>query len=195
MAPSLTTQPMTPAVPPARNASSSSMQSPPARAEATRVMILSPVLDRPGARPRSRRRTTSWGRPRCKARVAGRISPALSTRRWSSKEIWMWSGWLRGSIYCVLLCIWDNGFPNTKPPPAQEHFLPLQHAETLIFSVDWGLCMDERLGHRLDICMDERLGHQLDNGGCYRQCVNSGTRSGDHSYQNRPGHSDYQILF
>ena len=24
-------------------------------------------------------------------------------------------------------------------PDAQEHFLPLQHAATLIFSVDWGL--------------------------------------------------------
>ena len=68
-------------------------------AEATRVMILSPVLALPGASPRSRSRSTSWGRPRCWARVAGRISPALSTRRWSSKEIWMWSGWLRGSIY------------------------------------------------------------------------------------------------
>ena len=40
---------------------------------------------RPGTRPRSRCRSTSWGRPRCKARVAGRISPALLTRRWSSK--------------------------------------------------------------------------------------------------------------
>ena len=35
------------------------MQSPPARAEATSVITLSPVLARPGARPRSRRRSTS----------------------------------------------------------------------------------------------------------------------------------------
>ena len=59
--------------------------SPPASAEATSVIILSPVLARPGARPRSRCRSTSWERPRCKAKVAGRISPALLTRRWSSK--------------------------------------------------------------------------------------------------------------
>ena len=103
----LTTQPRTRAVPPARNASASSMQSPPTRAEATSVIILSPGLARPGARPRSRCRSTSWGRPRCRARVAGRISPALATKRWSSKAIWMRSGWLRGSIYWVLL-VWGR---------------------------------------------------------------------------------------
>ena len=40
----LTTQPRTPTVPPARSASASSMQSPPASAEATSVSILSPVF-------------------------------------------------------------------------------------------------------------------------------------------------------
>ena len=55
----LTTQPMVPAVPPVRSTSASSMQSPPARAEATSVITLSPVLARPGARPRSRCRSTS----------------------------------------------------------------------------------------------------------------------------------------
>ena len=50
----LTAQPRTPAVPPARIASASSMQSPPASAEATSVSSLSPVLARPGAPPRSR---------------------------------------------------------------------------------------------------------------------------------------------
>ena len=83
---------------PARSASASSMQSPPARAEATSVIILSPVLARPGARPRSKYRSTSWGKPRCWARMAGRISPALLTRRWSSKAIWMRSGCPSGSI-------------------------------------------------------------------------------------------------
>ena len=43
----LTTQPMAPAVPPVRNTSASSMQSPPASAEATRVSILSPVFAPP----------------------------------------------------------------------------------------------------------------------------------------------------
>ena len=49
----LTAQPMAPVVPPVRNTSVSSMQSPPASAEATRVSILSPVFARPGASPRS----------------------------------------------------------------------------------------------------------------------------------------------
>ena len=43
----LTTQPSTEEVLPARNTSVSSMQSPPARADATRVSILSPVLAPP----------------------------------------------------------------------------------------------------------------------------------------------------
>ena len=131
--------PRTPAVPPARNASASSMQSPPASAEATSVIILSPVLARPGARPRSRCRSTSWGRPRCWASVAGRISPALATRRWSSKAIWMRSGCSSGSIYWVLPV--SGWFPVPKPL-SQIHrstFLPLNHAATLISSVDWGL--------------------------------------------------------
>ena len=67
----LTTQPRAPAVPPVRNTSASSMQSPPASADATRVSILSPGFARPGALPRSRRRSTSWGRPRWRAKVAG----------------------------------------------------------------------------------------------------------------------------
>ena len=58
----LTRQSRTPAVPPARSASASSMQSPPASAEATSVIILSPVLARPGASPRSRRCCTSLGK-------------------------------------------------------------------------------------------------------------------------------------
>ena len=45
----LTTQPSTRPVLPERSASASSMQSPPASAEATRVINLSPVLARPGA--------------------------------------------------------------------------------------------------------------------------------------------------
>ena len=106
-------KPSTRAVPPARSTSASSMQSPPARAEATRVIILSPVFARPGAPPRSRCFRRSWGTPRRRARVAGRISPALATSRWSSKAIWMRSGWLRGSIYRVLL-FWDR-FSVSKP--------------------------------------------------------------------------------
>ena len=50
----MTVEPRVQAVPPVRNASALSMQSPPASADATRVIILSPVLARPGALPRSR---------------------------------------------------------------------------------------------------------------------------------------------
>ena len=77
----LTVPPRVRAVPPVRNTLASSMQSPPASAEATSVIISSPVFARPGALPRLRRCRTSSGRPRCRARVAGRISPALATRR------------------------------------------------------------------------------------------------------------------
>ena len=135
----LTTQPSAPAVPPVRNTSASSMQSPPASAEATRVMILAPVLARPGASPRSRRRSTSSGRPKCKANVAGRISPALLTRRRSSKAIWMRSGWSSGSIFWVPLFLVGFVFPKPLSQMHRSTFLPLQHAATLISSVDWGL--------------------------------------------------------
>ena len=51
----LTVPPRVRAVPPVRNTSASSMQSPPASADATRVIILSPVFARPVALPKSRR--------------------------------------------------------------------------------------------------------------------------------------------
>ena len=130
----LTTQPSTRAVLPARNPSASSMQSPPASAEATSVMIWSPVLAPPGARPRSRCRSTSWGRPRCSAKVDGRISPALLTRRWSSKAIWIRSGSLRGSIYLVLLLLGRFGVSQTIIPEATGHFLiPSAHRHNHLF--------------------------------------------------------------
>ena len=55
----LTTHPRAQAVLPGRKASASSIQSPPARAEDTSVMILSLVLARPGASPKSRCSCTS----------------------------------------------------------------------------------------------------------------------------------------
>ena len=60
----LTAQPSTCSVPPARSASVSSMQSPPANADATRVSSLSPALARPGASPRSTWLSTSSPSPR-----------------------------------------------------------------------------------------------------------------------------------
>ena len=79
------------AVPPVRNTSASSMQSPPASADATASSSCRSCSPAPGHRPggipapglgrngrpppaRSRRCRTSSGRPRCRARVAGRSS-------------------------------------------------------------------------------------------------------------------------
>ena len=139
----LTTQPRTRAVLPVRNASASSMQSPPARADATSVSTLSPGWARPGASPRSRCRSTSCGRPRCRASVAGRIRPALLTRWWSSKAIWMRPGWSSGSIFWVLLVSGWISLSKTIIPDAQEHFLtPSARRHTHLFGglgirVDW----------------------------------------------------------
>ena len=130
----LTTQPSTRAVPPVRNTSASSMQSPPASADATSVISLSPGLARPVALPRSKCRSTSWGRPRWLAKVVGRISPALATRRWSSKVIWMRSGWSSGSIYWVLLVSGRFCVSKAIIPEAQEHFLiPSARRDTHLF--------------------------------------------------------------
>ena len=141
----LTTQPRAPAVPPVRNTSASSMQSPPASADATRVSILSPVFARPGALPRSRRCWTSLGRPRCWANVAGRIRPALATRRWSSKVIWIRSGGRTAWQHLLGAPGHRVGFVFPKPlsPKHRSTLLPIQPAATLIFSVDWGLTHDD----------------------------------------------------
>ena len=56
-------------------------------------------------------------------KVAGRSRPALATRRWSSKVIWMRSGWWPGSIYWVLLVLGSVCCYKTIIPEAQEHFL------------------------------------------------------------------------
>ena len=50
---------------------------PPASADATSVSTLSPVLARPGARPRSRCRSTSCGRPRCRAHRGGQDQASI----------------------------------------------------------------------------------------------------------------------
>ena len=81
----MTTHPKTRPVLPVRNASASSMRSPPASAEATRVSIWSPGFARPGASPRSTWLSTSCAKPRCRARATRRSSPALATRRQSSE--------------------------------------------------------------------------------------------------------------
>ena len=82
----LTTLPRVQAVPPVRNTSASSMQSPPASAEVTRVEILSPGLARPGGGRgvRGGRRASGGRRGRCRRLISGgwrgvsKASPRLS---------------------------------------------------------------------------------------------------------------------
>ena len=135
----LTAQPSTRSVPPARRASASSMQSPPASADATRVSNLSPAFARPGAAPKSTWSSTSSRRPRRWAKVTGRISPALATRRWSSKAIWMRPGWSSGNIRWVLLVSGWFSLSKTIIPEAVSTFFSLHHDATITSSVDLGL--------------------------------------------------------
>ena len=102
-------------------------------------MILAPVLARPGASARSRHSCTSWGRPRCRAKVAGQDQPSIGHQ----------TAVVEGDVDAVGVVAWQHplGAPGfglilcfqTIVPDAQEHFLPLLHAATLISSVDWGL--------------------------------------------------------
>ena len=61
----------------------------------------------------------------CAGRTNCRLSgtPALATRRWSSKAIWMRLGWLSGNIHWVLLVWGWFCVSKTIIPDAQEHFL------------------------------------------------------------------------
>ena len=140
----LAVKPSTRAVPPARSTSASSMQSPPARAEATRVIILSPVFARPGAPPRSTCFRRSWGRPRRRARVAGRISPALATRRGRQRGC----GYGRvcsvaASIGCSLFpggFLFQNHYPRFTGAPS-SFFMGCPHGRPSVDSGLTGLCL------------------------------------------------------
>src|SRR4029453_2629967 len=84
--------PSTCPVAPARKASASPIHSPPARAEGSRVMALSPALAAPGASPRSRWVSNSSRSRSPSARLAARIRPASATAWSSSKVTVSWSG-------------------------------------------------------------------------------------------------------
>ena len=92
---------------------------------ATSVITLSPVLARPGAQTQVQapERTSCGTRPRCKASVAGRSSPAPSaTRRLvCQRRFGCGRGGQSASIFWVLLA-WGR-FPVSKAiiPDAQEH--------------------------------------------------------------------------
>ena len=103
MAP-LTVPPRVQASPPgAQHIGVLSMQSPPARAEATSVIgSCRPRSPAPGHRPgRGAAGRVRAGRDAGPGWPEG-ASPALATRRRSSKVIWIRSGWLRDSSYWVL---------------------------------------------------------------------------------------------
>ena len=94
--------------------------------------------------------STTSRRPRCWARVTGRSSPALATRLGSSNAIWMRSGWLRGSIYWVLLVLgsallFQNHYPRFTGAPS-GHFRTLPRRPP---SVDSGLSIDQWGNHPL----------------------------------------------
>ena len=72
--------------------------------------------------------------PFVRARVVRKVGPALATRRWSSKVIWMLSGWLCGGIYWVLLVSGRFCVSKTIIPEAQKHFLtPSARRDTYLF--------------------------------------------------------------
>ena len=157
----LTAQPMAPVVPPVRNTSASSMQSPPASAEATRVSILSPVFARPGPSPRSRWLSTSSRRPRCWARVTGRSSPALATgghrRRFECGR----GAQVAASIRCSLFLA---GFPVPKPLSQMRRstFLLLQDADPTPSFGGFGL--KESIGgssHESSRCLPKQVTRDL----------------------------------
>ena len=123
----LTTLPRVQAVPPVRSASS--MQSPPRQRRC--VIILSPVLARPGARPRS---TGNLGQAQVRQR-GGKDQPgvdqAVVRRRCGCGRV----GGVVASIGCSLFRFLS------RKPLSQMHrstFLPIQPAAILIFSVDSG---------------------------------------------------------
>ena len=71
--------------------------------------------------------------------VLYQAGPALATRRWSSKAMFMRSGDSRDSI-CG--CPFSGVSSLSRKPLSPKHrstFLPLQHHATLTSSVDWGL--------------------------------------------------------
>ncbi|HEU5004154.1 MAG TPA: hypothetical protein VFW71_15435 [Actinomycetota bacterium] len=82
----ITRCPSTEAVEAQRSTSASSIESPPASIECTRVSTLRPGRAAPGRSPSSTVACTSSSMPRCWAKVAGRTSPALATA-WSSSKI------------------------------------------------------------------------------------------------------------
>ena len=87
-----------------------------------------------------------FGKAEMLGRVASRINPALATKRRSSKATWMRSGWLRGSIYWVLLVWGCFSVSKTIIPDAQGHFLtPSARRYTHLFG---GLGIRNRPDHR-----------------------------------------------
>ena len=115
------------AVPPVRNTSASSMQSPPASAEATRVIILSPVLARGAAKVEMV--VDQFGQAQAPGQGGRKDQPGIGHQAVIVEGDADAIGVVRGSIYWVLL-FW--GRFSVSKPLSQKHgstFLPLQDAD------------------------------------------------------------------
>ena len=94
----LTTQPRAPAVLPVRNTSASSMQSPPASADATRVSILSPGFARPRRSSEVNVVVDEFTQTQVLGQGDRKEQPSIGHQTVVVKGIWIRSGCSSGSI-------------------------------------------------------------------------------------------------
>ena len=136
----LTVQPMGASRTPARNASASSMQSPPASADCHQRHHLVAGVG------------SAWGATQVQVPVnqLGQAQMPGPAWRAGSAQHWPPGGGRQrrfgcgrgGHLIASFGCSWPgDGLVLQKPlsPMDRSTFLPLQHTATLIFSVDWGL--------------------------------------------------------
>jgi len=126
----LTMQPSTCSVSPVRSASASSMQSPPAKADAVRVSSLSPSLARPGASPRSTWVVHQLAQSQMVGQSDQQDQPGIGHQAAIVEAILMRSGCCVGSILLgapcsrVVLCF-KNYCPRSREhlliPSARRH--------------------------------------------------------------------------
>ena len=122
----LTMHPSTKAVRPARSASAASMQSAARQRRGHQRQHLVASVGPPRRIAQVKMMINEFTQAQVLGQGGRKESPALLTRRWSSKAIWMRSGWLRGSIYQVLLVPGRFSVSKTIIPESQEH--PLSHS-------------------------------------------------------------------
>ena len=124
----LTVPPSVQAVPPVRNTSASSMQSPPSQRRRHQRHHLVARVRPPRGIAQVEALPDEFGQAWVPRQGGPEGAARHATKRRSSKVIWIQVGWLRGSIYWVLL--FRGRFFATKPlsPEAQEHLDRIQIA-------------------------------------------------------------------